>query len=136
MLRVYFIYFQLINNAIIKSQWDRREFWKKCCDYFIVENKEKIGDLVVKNINENIVLSDDNIYQILHLIGDNLAKLFPGYFSTICGTTGLFAFVIKDVLDFFGISTDKEIQKKSYWTYKKMITVVDHRIEKIKTLIK
>ena len=135
-LRVYFIYFQLINNAIIKSQWDRREFWKKCCDYFIVENKEKIGDLVVKNINENIVLSDDNIYQILHLIGDNLAKLFPGYFSTICGTTGLFAFVIKDVLDFFGISTDKEIQKKSYWTYKKMITVVDHRIEKIKTLIK
>ena len=92
--------------------------------------------LAVKNINENIVLSDDNIYQILHLIGDNLAKLFPGYFSTICGTTGLFAFVIKDVLDFFGISTDKEIQKKSYWTYKKMITVVDHRIEKIKTLIK
>ena len=135
-LRVYCIYFQLINNPIITSQWDKREFWKKCCDYFIVENKEKIGDLVVKNITENIVLSTDNIYQIVHLIGDNLAKLFPGYFSTICGTTGLFAFVIKDVLDFFGISTDKEIQKKSYWTYKKMIDIVDQRIEKVKALIK
>ena len=76
------------------------------------------------------------MYLIIHIIGDNLTKIFPGYFSTICGTTGLFAFVIKDVLDYFGLSTDKEIQKKSYWTYKKMIIVIEDKIQRIKNLIK
>ena len=101
----------------------------------MVENTGKIGDFIKKNVNEKIVLSIENIYQIIHLIGDNLSTIFPGYFSNICGTTGLFAFIIKDVLDFFGISTDKEIQKKSYWTYKKLVNVIDGKIDKIKNLI-
>ena len=136
-IRIYYIYFQLINNTkIINSIWNKEEFWKLCCDYFMVENKGKIGDLVIKNINENLILTIENMYLIIHIIGDNLTKIFPGYFSTICGTTGLFAFVIKDVLDYFGLSTDKEIQKKSYWTYKKMIIVIEDKIQRIKNLIK
>ena len=134
-LRIYIVFFQLINHPNAKEIWNKREFWEKCCDFFMVENTGKIGDFIKKNVNEKIVLSIENIYQIIHLIGDNLSTIFPGYFSNICGTTGLFAFIIKDVLDFFGISTDKEIQKKSYWTYKKLVNVIDGKIDKIKNLI-
>lgn len=134
-LTIYLIFFQLINHPNFKEVRSKQEFWEKCCDFFTVENTGKIGDFIKKNVNEKLVLSIENIYQVTHLIGDNLSTIFPGYFSQICGATGLFAFIIKDVLDFFGISTDKEIQKKSYWTYKKLVNLIDRKIDKIKNLI-
>ena len=63
----------------------------------------------------------------------HIQKITPAYFSKICGTTGLFVFFIKDILDFLGISNDKKLQSNSYWTYKGVINVIDKKIAKIKS---
>ena len=131
-LLIYQIYFQLINHNIIKKNLKKDIFWKKCCEYFSNESNGKTGDLLLKNSEENIDLSSENIYKIIHIINDNLQKITPAYFSKIDGTTSLFAFFIKDVLDFLGISYDKKFQGKTYWTYKGIIDVINNKIEKMK----
>lgn len=129
---IYQIYFQLINHPIIKKKEHREEFWKSCCDYFLNSNDGKTGDLLQKNISDKILLSSENIYKLIHIVGNNVAKISPSYFSKLCGTTGLFAFFIKDVLDFLGISNDKKIQQNAYWTYNKMVKVIDSKIASMK----
>lgn len=62
----------------------------------------------------------------------HIQKITPAYFSKICGTTGLFVFFIKDILDYFGISNDKKTKPKAYWTYKDLIELLDKRIEVIR----
>jgi hypothetical protein len=58
----------------------------------------------------------------------NINKIYPAYYSKICGTTGLFVFFIKDVLDFLGFSNDKNIQKNAYWSYSEIINFLDSKI--------
>ena len=135
-LLIYHIYFQLINHPLSKEiKSDKRTFWNKICNYFINENKGKIGDLLEKNYKENLDLSSENIYKILHIIQGKIDKITPSYFSKICGTTALFSFFIKDILEFLGISNDKKIQLRAYWTYKDLIELLDKRIETMKNFM-
>ena len=131
-LLIYHIYFQLINHPLSKVKLDKMNFWKKCCYYFTHEENGKIGDLLEKNYKENLDLSTENLYRIIHIIKGNLSKISPSYYSRICGTTGLFVFFIKDILDYFGISNDKKTKPKAYWTYKDLIELLDKRIEVIR----
>ena len=61
-------------------------------------------------------------------------KIYPSYYSNICGTTGLFTFFIKDILDFVGISNDVKIQSKAYWTYTKIIDSIEKKINYMKNM--
>ena len=131
-LLIYHIYFQLISHPISKENFEKEIFWKKCCEYFSNESNGKTGDLLLRNSEENINLSSENIYKVFHIINGNLHKITPSYFSKIDGTTSLFAFFIKDVLDFLGISHDKKFQGKTYWTYKGIVDVIESKIKKIK----
>ena len=131
-LLIYHIYFQLISHPISKGNFEKEIFWKKCCEYFYNESNGKTGDLLLRNSEENINLSSENIYKVFHIINGNLHKITPSYFSKIDGTTSLFAFFIKDVLDFLGISHDKKFQGKTYWTYKGIVDVIESKIKKIK----
>ena len=131
-LLIYHIYFQLINHNIAKKNLKKEIFWKKCCEYFSNESNGKTGDLLLKNSKENINLSSENIYKIMHIINGNLQKITPTYFSKIDNTTSLFAFFIKDVLDFIGIAYNKTFPGKTYWIYKGIIEVINDKIEKMK----
>lgn len=134
-LLIYHIYFQLINHPLSREILDKKTFWKKTCYYFSHEEGGKIGDLLIKNSKNDLVLTSENIYKILHIIKGNLNKVTPSYFSSICGTTGLFVFYIKDILDFLGISNDKKLKVRAYWTYKDLIDLLDKRIEVLKNYI-
>ena len=131
-LLIYHIYFQLINHNIIKKNLKKEIFWKKCCEYFSNESNGRTGDLLLKNSKENINLSFENIYKIMHIINGNLQKITPTYFSKIDNTTSLFAFFIKDILDFIGIAYNKKFPGKTYWIYKGIIDVINNKIEKMK----
>ena len=51
-------------------------------------------------------------------------KLKPAYFGKICGTTGLFVFLIKDTLEYCGAIEDKKTQGnriKSNYIYQKSL---------------
>ena len=135
-LIIYRLYFQFINHPYQYLRLDnKKEFWVKCREYFSREIKGKIGELLQKVVEEKkINIEGNNLYKIYKLANKNLTKIYPSYFSKTCGTTGLFTFFIKDVLDFLGISNDEKIQKKSYWTNKKIIDSLENKINYIKNI--
>lgn len=131
---VYKIYFQLIKHKEITKYINSDKsndniFWEKCKNYFKVFNG-KTGNCINEVITQKkINIDGDNIYKIYKIINKDINKLIPSYFSKICGTTGLFIFFIKDILDFLGFSNDKKIQKNAYWSYSEIINSIDGKIK-------
>ena len=86
-------------------------------------------------INENkIVINGNNLYQIYNLVKGNMNKIFPNYFSNICGTTGLFVFIIKDILEFLGISSKIKNKENAFWTYSDIIDSINEKINYLKNI--
>ena len=133
---IYKIFFQLINHPLKDIPNDKKEeFWSKCQDYFSHENDGKTGGLIQKIVDEKMIdIEGNNLYKIYKLVYKDLKKIYPQFYSNICGTTGLFTFFIKDILDFVGISIDEKIQKKAYWSYAKIIDSIEKKIDHIKKL--
>jgi hypothetical protein len=135
-LIIYRIFFQLINHPYKYIPKDKKEeFWKKCKNYFSNEIKGKTGELIQKALDDKMIdIEGDNLYKLYKLVENDLDKVYPTYYSKICGTTGLFSFFIKDILDFVGISNDEKINSKAYWTYTKIIDSLENKINYIKSL--
>ena len=129
-LFIYQVFFQLINNPIKNLYDNKKEFWDKCRAFFIIESKGKIGDFL-KNfiINEKIDISEDNLYRLYKLVNNKLYIIVPSYFNKVCSTTALITFFIKDILNFLGISMEKEdIKQNGYKTYSNIINSIDKKI--------
>ena len=125
---VYKIYFQLIKNQEIIQYFNESKFWEKCKSYFN-SYKGKTGDCLNEIFTQKKIFIDgDNIYKVYKIIQNNINKIIPAYYSKICGTTGIFVFFVKDILDFLGFSNDKNIQKNSYWSYSEIINSIDSKI--------
>ena len=135
-LIIYRIFFQLINHPYKYITKDKKEeFWEKCKNYFSNEIKGKTGELLQKALDDKMIdIEGDNLYKLYKLVENDLDKVYPTYYSKICGTTGLFSFFIKDILDFVGISNDEKIYSKAYWTYTKIIGSLENKINHIKCL--
>jgi len=133
---VYKIYFQLIKHKEItkyinEDKSNDNKFWENCKNYF-KEFNGKTGNCINEVISQKkINIDGDNIYKIYKIINKDINKLIPAYFSKICGTTGLFIFFIKDILDFLGFSNDKKMQKNAYWSYSEIINSIDEKIKKL-----
>lgn len=137
-LIVYQIYFQLIKYQDIIECYKNFEpnlFWEKCKNYF-QKDGGKTGNLLKDIISQKKIFIDgENIYKIYKLTENNIDKINPAYYSKICGTTGLFVFFIKDILDFIGFSNDKNIQKNAYWSYSEIINLLDSKINNLNKYI-
>ena len=129
-LIIYRIFFQLIKHPYSNIEKDRKEeFWEKCQYYFSHETNGKVGVLLQKILDEKLINIDgNNLYKIYKLVYKDLDKIYPQYFSKLCGTTGLITFFIKDILDFVGISNDENIQINAYWTYANIIDNLNNKI--------
>ena len=131
---VYRIYFQMINHPFTKiAKIDIDKFWEKCKFYFTNEQNGKTGDILINMINKKkIEVNGNNLYQIYNLVKGNFNKIVPNYFSSICGTTGLFVFIIKDVLEFLGFSQKIKKKENAYWTYMDIIDSINEKINLLK----
>ena len=131
---VYRIYFQMINHPFAKiAKIDIDKFWEKCKFYFTNEQNGKTGDILINMINKKkIEVNGNNLYQIYNLVKGNFNKIVPNYFSSICGTTGLFVFIIKDVLEFLGFSQKIKKKENAYWTYMDIIDSINEKINLLK----
>ena len=104
----YKIYFCSIDNYIYKIE-DKRECWKKICNYFTKKNKNfKIGTLIEKKLNGKI-FSDDFIEKLYNLGENELNKLSSNYYKDIDKTTEIFINIVKDILENIGLSNEKTI---------------------------
>ena len=137
---IYRIYFQIINHPFaLIAKTNIEEFWEKCKFYFTNEQNGKTGDILITMINKKKVeINKNNLYKIYYLVKGNLNKIVPNYFSSLCGTTGLFVFIIKDILEFLGISQKikkKENANNAYWTYSDIIEAINDRVNHLKNYI-
>ena len=131
-LLVYKIYFLLINyDEIINNNnisLSNDIFWEKCRNYFLI-NKGIISDILINNIKEKkLILTNTILYRIYKLYEKNTSKLCSAYYSKLCGTTSLFIFYIKDILDFLGFSNEIKYQKNAYYIYFEIIKYLDYKI--------
>ena len=86
-------------------------------------------------INEikKLDFTSENIFKLNKLIGDNIHKITPTYFSKLCGTTGLLLFLLKDCLEYAGISiVDKKTPiQRIYNNYEYNLETCNSKIQKI-----
>jgi len=130
----YRIFFQLLNKTEISEIKDKNEFWLKTCSFLVKENETKMGT-VIQNLVKNIDFSNENIYRISKMIGNNVSKINPNYFSKICGTTGLFIFFIKDALEYSGIIVDKKTSiNRLFKNYNYTLDVLHAKFARIKII--
>ena len=135
-LLIYRIYFQMINHPYsLLAKINIYSFWEKCKLYFTTEQNGKTGDILLSMINQKkINFSKNNEFQIFMLVNRNYKKILPNYFSNICGTTGLFVFVIKDILEFMGLSLKIKKKENAFWTYSEIADSIDDKIKYLNKL--
>lgn len=79
--------------------------------------------------------SSKNLYHIKKFIGNRVNKISPSYFGNLCGTTGLFIFLIKDALEFAGVTNEKKTQSAIlYQSLTYLLDLTNGYVEKLKTL--
>lgn len=135
-LFVYKIILRLINGEKeleIEQISDPKEFWKKFCDYIAEKIASSSLQAYVKNIIENMNISENTVYDIIVKYYDEISITDKTRFASICATTSLLYFIIKELLDYSGFYPEK---KKSnapnaykYVTF--MINKLKERIEEI-----
>lgn len=111
---VYKIYFQLTRPQECSTIIDKNnysEIWRYTHDVFIVKNNGKIGNLIQNDLNK-YEFNVENAFKVFKLAENNIKKLSPNYYTKLCGTTGLFMFVLKDILEYCGIILDKKCYAK------------------------
>ena len=92
---------------------------------------------MIQSLVKDIDFSDNNIYKLTKLVGNNISKIAPNYFSKLCGTTGLFIFLIKDAFDYSGIIVDKKTsQARLYKNYMYLFDQLQSRMERLKEIQK
>ena len=133
---IYRIYFQMINHPYsLLAKTNIYNFWEKCKMYFISEKNGRTGDILLSMItHKKIDFSKNNEFQIFMLVNNNYKKILPNYFSNICGTTGLFVFVIKDILEFMGLSLKIKKKENAFWTYSEIADSIDDKINYLNKL--
>ena len=107
---IYKIFFQFLKDNNLKKIKDDKLFWQKASDYILTHNNGKTGDFL-KESCENLDFDVKNIYEAKKLKIANEERIKPAYFTSICGTTGLVTYLIKDILEYCGviISTKKNV---------------------------
>ena len=138
-LRIYKIFFMLFDNGsdVVKAVHDKELFWERTCNYFMNGNENaKTGSVVLNMLNNEIVISYKMIYKVIKVLKGNVMKISPGFFSKKCGTTGLFTFFVKDVLDSYGLLIEEgKMNNEIYWTYVKVKDILKGYLTHIEMVV-
>ena len=109
--------------------------WNYACKYFKENDKKNLGvifekELINKKYNEEIINS------LFEWSYKNIPKITPNYYKKIDKDIAIFVFIIKDLLDFFGISRDKKVNpQKIFVLYNIRLRVQDKLIQKLNKLL-
>jgi hypothetical protein len=133
----YKLFFQLLPYEELNKTNSDKEYLNKVCDYFINNNQGKVGDFILNSI-KLLDFSSENVYKINKIISGNLNKITPAYFSKICGATGLIIFLLKDAIEYCGVSIieKKTPIQKIYNYYNYNLDIIHSKEYKIETYLK
>ncbi len=106
-IMIYRLFFYLTNNPKLAEIEGNKEFWSVCCNHFNTIPNGQIGKNILDMI-PNLNFSNENLFKMHKLLGNNSHKITPTHFSKLCGTTGLFLFLLKDAFEYSGILADSK----------------------------
>ena len=82
------------------------EFWLKSCDYLKTKSQNNIGTYLANSAN-NLNFDDKNVFKIQMLTHKANIKINPAFFKSICNSTSLITFFLKDALEFCGAAVNE-----------------------------
>jgi len=80
-------------------------------------------------MTDKLNFTDENIFLVSKLLGSNVSKMTPAYFSKLCGTSGFLIFLVKDMLEYAGVLLDRKVnnlriyKNMQYEEYKEKINM-------------
>ena len=104
---VYKLFCQLLNKEDLVQIKDDKKFWEQFSSYILENKGDKLSEFCIKCTTQ-FNFDNKNIFKLKEMAKNKVEKLKPAYFGKICGTTGLFVFLIKDVLEYCGAIEDKK----------------------------
>lgn len=114
---IYRIFFQLIDKEELVDIENDKIFWEKTRNYILENNEGKTGTFFKEYISE-FDFTNKNIYKLKMLIYGKEDKLKPLIYKSICKTTSLVIFIIKDSLEYCGLlQNDKKIEPYIIFKY-------------------
>ena len=106
---IYRIFSQFLGIGDLNEIKNDKKFWEKFSKYVLDNKGEKLSKFCSESANK-FVFDNKNILKVKEMSKDISEKLKPKYWSKICATTGFFAFIIKDIVEYAGIVEDKKTQ--------------------------
>ena len=136
---VYRLFCQLINKEDFVQIKDDKIFFEKFSKYILENKGDKLSEFCLKCASQ-FNFDDKNILKLKEMAKDKVEKLKPAYFGKICGTTGLFVFLVKDTLEYCGVIEDKKTPgnriKANYLYQKKLFDGINKHINFLEALNK
>ena len=130
---IYRIFCQFLGKVELTEIKSDKIFWEKFSK-FVLESKgeKKLSQFCNESINK-FIFDNKNILKVKEMSIDMGEKLKPKYWSKICPTTGFFAFIIKDLVEYTGIIEDKKTQasriKANYIYVKSLFEKMDEFVK-------
>ena len=101
---IYKILLLLLGEKKLVEISDDYTFWKKCCKYFLDKSEGKIGNCIINQV-KNFCFDHQTINLIEFTLIGNINNILNGYYEKLCKTTGLIIPLIKQALEYCGITT-------------------------------
>ena len=111
-LFIYNIFFCILTNKNIQNTIkDDFTFWRYICDFFTNRKSNiSLGSFIENQIRKiNFDTNNELLYKLYTLSNSNIHKIKPNYYQNICKTTGIIVFIIKDIIDYLGLSKDRNV---------------------------
>ena len=106
---IYRIFCQLLGLKDLVEIKSNKIFWKKFSKYILDNKGEKLGQFFIES-SKKFIFDDKNILKLKLMTKDINEKILPKYWGKICATTQLFAFMIKDALEYAGVLKEGKTQ--------------------------
>jgi len=101
---IYKILLLLLGEKKLVEISDDYTFWKKCCKYFLRKSEGKIGNFIINQV-KNFCFDHQTINLIEFTLIGNKSNIINGYYEKLCKTTGLIIPLIKQILEYCGVTS-------------------------------
>lgn len=122
---IYKLYFQLVDpdSMSLYYRCNLSEFWKFTCKYFLRDSS--IGKIIRQDLN-SADISLYNLSLLFYILGHDEEIINPSSYNTICGTTGLLVFILKDIFEYLGLIQSANCNVNNAY---KLLKYMKHRLQ-------
>lgn len=106
-LIVYKVFCQLLGKSELLSIPNENDYWKEFSSFVTTSSYAKMSDFF-EDCSKRFDLSASNMWKITKMIGANIDSMNPQTYSSLDATTGVIAFILKDVFEYTGVFDDKK----------------------------